>query len=132
MVMSKTKTLSVSVRRKPAEIYEFILDPENLPTWAPAFSQSVIKSGDEWRVESPDGLVTIRFVERNEFGVLDHWVTMPSGQEVLNPMRVIPNGDGSEVVFTIYQMPGMSDDKFEADAKMVESDLQTLKITLEG
>jgi len=130
--MSNSKTLSVSVGRKPAEIYDFILDPENLPRWAPAFSQSAIKSGNEWKVESPDGLVTIRFVERNEFGVLDHWVTMPSGQVVLNPMRVIPNGDGSEVVFTLYQRPGMPDDKFEADAQMVASDLQTLKITLEG
>ena len=64
--------------------------------------------------------------------VLDHVVTLPEGQLVLNPMRVVCNGEGSEVMFTLFQLGGMSDGQFAKDAKMVEADLQTLKAVLEA
>lgn len=75
--------------------------------------------------------MTIKFVERNELGVLNHYVTLSTGQRVLNPMRVIPNGYGSEVMFTLFRLPEMSDEKFAQDAKLVESDLKNLKNQLE-
>ena len=34
----------------------------------------------------------------NDFGVLDHHVTLSTGEEVFVPMRVIPNGSRSEVI----------------------------------
>ncbi|MDY0395626.1 hypothetical protein RWE15_15850 [Virgibacillus halophilus] len=43
MTITPTKTLSVSIERKANEVYEFILNPENLPQWAPAFGQSIKK-----------------------------------------------------------------------------------------
>jgi hypothetical protein len=39
--------------------------------------------------------------KRNDFGVLDHVVALPSGESVYNPLRVIPDGEASEVVFTL-------------------------------
>jgi hypothetical protein len=129
--VTNSKTLSVSIKRKPDEVYEFILNPENLPKWAPAFSQSVRKSEAEWIVETPEGPMKIRFVERNKLGVLDHYVSLTTGQEILNPMRVIPNGSGSEVMFTLFQLPHMSDKKFSEDTGLVERDLRTLKNVLE-
>jgi len=42
--------------------------------------------------------------ERNKFGILDHDVTLPSGAKVYNPMRVLPNNDGCELIFTLYQL----------------------------
>jgi len=56
---------------------------------------------------------------------------LPDGQSVLNPMRVVANGDGSEVMFTLFQLPGMSEEQFATDAGMVEADLRTLKTVLE-
>jgi hypothetical protein len=73
-----------------------------------------------------------RFVPPNELGVLDHHVELPDGQEVLNPMRVVPNGAGSEVIFTLFQRPGMSDEEFARDARTVETDLRKLKSVLEA
>jgi hypothetical protein len=77
------------------------------------------------------GRVKIKFAENNQFGVLDHDVTLPSGVKVSNPMRVSPNNDGSELVFTLYRRPEMSDQEFAEDAKSVERDLAKLKILLE-
>lgn len=46
--------------------------------------------------------------------MLDHVVTLPSGKSVYNPLRVIPDGDVSEVVFTLRRQPGMTDEQFVA------------------
>ncbi|MGH3322555.1 MAG: hypothetical protein ACRDN9_20740 [Streptosporangiaceae bacterium] len=79
------------------------------------------------------GRVTVTFAERNDFGVLDHTVTLPTGQSLYNPLRVIPDGDaGCEVVFTLRRQPEMSADDFASDAAAVSSDLETLKGVLEG
>ena len=68
---------------------------------------------------------------RNDYGVLDHDVTLPSGEIIYNPMRVTKDGSGSEVVFTLRRLPGMSDEDFERDAKAVAADLARLKQVLE-
>ena len=82
-------------------------------------------------METPDGPMRIKFVGVNEFGVLDHYVRLAPGLEILNPMRVVPNGSGSEVLFTLFQLPNMSDERFAEDARLVERDLRTLKDVLE-
>jgi hypothetical protein len=97
-----------------------------------SFCKSVRKIGDDWQMETPSGWMGIRFVRANEFGVLDHVVTLPDGQSFLNPMRVVANGDGSEVLFTFFQPPDMSDEQFAEDAAMIEADLQSLKTVLEA
>jgi hypothetical protein len=77
------------------------------------------------------GTVKVKFAEQNKFGVLDHDVTLPSGVKVYNPMRILPNKDGSELVFTLYRRPDLSDQEFTEDAKSVEKDLAKLKALLE-
>lgn len=78
------------------------------------------------------GRVIVEFAETNRFGVLDHQVTLPSGETVYNPMRVIPDGDRCEVVFTLRRREGMTDDEVADDADAVAADLATLKRVLEG
>jgi hypothetical protein len=129
----KSKTLTVSIDAPAKQVYDFAVNPENLPRWATAFVRSVKRVAGEWIIEAMDGTeVGVRFVPRNELGVLDHAVRLPSGQEITSHMRVIPNGSGSEVIFTLFQSPGMSDDDFARDAGMIQRDLQTLKGVLEA
>jgi hypothetical protein len=127
----KSKTIVVSIAVPPAAVYEFASNPENLPRWIPSFCKSVTQTNGEWVVESPLGPVVFWFAESNPFGVLDHTVKLPSGLELHNPMRVIPNGDGSEVIFTLFHTPNMNDEQYAEDAKLVDQDLRTLKRILE-
>ena len=46
-------------------------------------------------------------------------------------MRVVANGTGAEVMFTLLRTPGMTEDAFAADAAAVERDLKALKALLE-
>jgi hypothetical protein len=93
--------------------------------------RSIKKVNGDWITESPMGRVKVKFAETNKFGVLDHDVTLPSGVKVYNPMRVFPNKDGSELVFTLYRWPDMSDQEFAEDAQSVQKDLAKLKTLLE-
>ena len=132
MALLKSRTLSISIDCNPKKAYEFILNPVNLPKWAKGLSGSIKKVGEDWIAESPMGSVRVQFTDRNKFGILDHDVTLPSGIKVSNPMRVMPNGNGSEIIFTLFQQPDMSDEDYARDIGLVQQDLQNLKTIMES
>ena len=129
---SASKQISAWIDRQAADVCEYASDPAHLPDWAPGLGSSVENVDGRWFVETESGRVGFAFVERNTFGVLDHEVTLPSGEVIYNPMRVIPDGDGCEVVFSLRRLPDMSDDDFARDAGLVQADLTRLKHVLEA
>jgi hypothetical protein len=129
--MFESRTLNIRIACNPRKVADFVSDPRNLPNWAGAFCKSVRSDAGNWIVETPVGPVGLRFVARNDFGVLDHYVTPAPGIEIYVPMRVIANDDGSEVLFTLFHLPEMPKPDFDRDAAMVESDLAQLKRVLE-
>lgn len=114
-------------------VVAFVRDPRTLPRWAAGLARGDIGSTEDGGLvlDSPMGRVTVRFAPENPFGVLDHDVTLPSGEVTNNPMRVLVHPDGAEVVFTVRQGDA-SDAEFRRDAGLVEADLQRLKGLLEG
>ena len=127
----ESQHLSVHIRRSVDAVYDYASNPENLPYWAEGLSAGIELVDGDWVSISPMGRVIVEMAERNDFGVLDHWVTTPEGDSFYNPMRVIEADGGCEVVFTLRRQPGMSDDAFEADAIAIVTDLATLKGILE-
>jgi hypothetical protein len=131
VMIFEVRHISVSINRPPEQVYGFASRIENLPRWATGLGQSLRSVNGEWIADSPMGRVKIRFAERNDFGVLDHDVILESGAAIHNPLRVVPNGTGSEVIFTLFRRPGVSEEKFAEDAKWVAKDLGILKGLLE-
>jgi hypothetical protein len=129
--MSESRHLSVHVDRPAAEVYRYAGDPARLPEWAAGLAGGIAQVDGEWVADSPMGPVLVRFVPANDLGVLDHDVVLPDGTTVTNPVRVLADGDGSEVVFTLRRQPGVDDAAFEADAAAIAADLATLKRVLE-
>ena len=128
----RARTLGVSIGCPPRSVYEFVSDPENLPEWAKSFVLSVKRTGvDDWKVQTTRGPAALRFVVRNNFGVLDHYVTLSPGTRIFVPMRVVANGEGSEVVFTLFQQPDVTDEDFAKETEMAEADLKNLKTVFE-
>ena len=113
-------------------MYRYASNVERWPEWAHGLGTSVRKAGDAWIAEGPLGEVKVHFPEPNRFRVLDHDVTLPNGQTVHNAFRVIPNGEGSEVVFSVFRQPGTTDKAFGEDCGAVEKDLRKLKSILES
>jgi hypothetical protein len=128
----KSVHISVSINCPTDQVYEFASNPENLPRWAAGLGGSIKNVNGDWIAESPMGRVKVKFAEKNKFGILDHDVTLPSGAKFYNPMRVFPNNDGSELIFTLYRQPDMSDQMFTADAEAATRDMEKLKTLLEN
>lgn len=125
--------VSVTIERPPAEVYGFVAEPRNLPRWARGLSGTRVEEVDgQWVADSPMGRVRVRFAPANALGVVDHDVELPDGTIVHNPLRVLANGSGSEVVFTLFRRPATTDEAVAADAEAVRRDLLALKRLLEA
>lgn len=132
MTTCPARTVTVSIDRHWRDVYDFASLAQNFPRWAAGLGTRFERSGDEWTAEDPDGRpIRIRFPEPNELGVLDHLVIAADGTETRNAMRVIANGTGAEIMFTVLQAPAMTEAAFAADAAAVERDLNALKALLE-
>ena len=127
----ESKHLSERIDRPAREVYEFAMEPANLPRWAPGLGTAVEQVDGRWFVQTSAGRLGLAFAPRNDFGVLDHDVSLPSGEVVYNPMRVIADGDGCEIVFTLRRREGVTDEEFAADAQAVAADLARLKRLME-
>jgi hypothetical protein len=127
----ESRHLSVVIDRPAGEVYAYASNPANLPTWAAGLGTAVAEVDGQWVAESPMGRIVVAFTPQNDLGVLDHDVTLPSGETVNNPMRVIADGPASEVVFTLRRRPEMTDADFARDAEAVTADLARLKRVLE-
>ena len=127
-----TEHVTVAIDRTADAVYAYASDPAHLTEWAAGLAGASLDQVDgRWVTDSPMGRVTIDFAPQNAYGVLDHDVTLPSGETVYNPLRVVPDGDRCEVVFTVRQRPGVTDEEFAADLAAVRADLETLRDRLQ-
>ncbi|MBZ5758232.1 MULTISPECIES: SRPBCC family protein [Rhizobium] len=122
----------ITIRRDWREVYDFASKPENMPLWASGLATAFVPDGADWIAAGALGTVRIAFAPPNDFGVIDHTVTEPSGRQFYNALRVVRNGDGCEMMFTLLRVEGMTDAQFEADANHVARDLATLKGLMES
>ncbi len=122
--------ISRFIERNPSVVSAFLSDHHNLPKWAAGLSTGISEEGGVVFSESPMGKVQVRFAEGAAHGIFDHDVTLPDGKTFHNPLRVLKNENGSEVVFTLYRLPGVSDEAFEKDAATIAADLDRLAAVL--
>ena len=112
----ESRHIGVWINGSAIDVYRYASNPENLRSWAAGLSADM----------------SVEFAQPNDFGVLDHVVTLPTGEQFYNPLRVLAGGENqSEIVFTLRRSPGMSDGDFEKDAEAVAADLTALKRILE-
>ena len=127
----ESRTLSVRIDQPFGRVYDFLVDPANWNKWAFGLGKSLRRSGGGWIADSDGGTLKVLFTPRNQYGVLDHTVIRPAGAPIYVPMRLIANGSGCELLFTLFREPGISDERYNGDAKFVQSDLDRLKVLLE-
>jgi catechol 2,3-dioxygenase-like lactoylglutathione lyase family enzyme/uncharacterized protein YndB with AHSA1/START domain len=129
--MRDVRILDIGIDAPAERVYAFVAEPRNMPRWAPNFGHTIAPEGDHWVMHTAEGPVPVRFAPPNELGVLDHWVRLPVG-ELHNPMRVVPNGAGSVLTFTLFRQDGWTDAQLDEDAALVSADLAKLKAMIEA
>lgn len=131
--MHKSRTITIAVQRPWRVVFDFLIEPRNLPSWATLPDPNLVPLNDMDWVSSRNGRRTvIRFPQRNEFGILDHAIFAEGSVPMTTPMRVVANDDGAEIQYTLYQREGMSEQQFASEIEWLTSDLNALKTMLES
>jgi len=121
MPTAQSKTISVSIQRSLQEVHDFMARPASFARWASGLGRPLENDGTLWRFHGETGPVSVRFTEPNAYG-----------SEIYVPLRAIANGTATEVQLTLFRVPGMDNEKFEADVHWVLRDLNKLKELLEA
>lgn len=126
---SDTRTITIDADTK--DVVSFVGDPRNLPRWAIGFAKQVRQDGGRWVVSSGQGEIEVTIDVDEQSGTVDFRVEVAPGLEAVAYSRAVPNGDGTEYVFTQFQQPGVGDERFGQLVAAVRHELITLKALLE-
>jgi len=125
-MQQKSRTITFSVNRKTGEVFDAIL---NIP---PKMFPDAVKNNDGWWMfQGPHGEAKLKFRENAELGILDHVFEDSDGKWDV-PMRVVSNGEFSEVVITLFKPPNFTDELFEERTKEIEGIMQKMKEAIEN
>jgi hypothetical protein len=115
-------------------VYDYMAEPRNLPKWTMALGPSFRRlEQHRWIAEAPmmeTGPIIIGFSPRNRFGILDYEFAY-ADRAMSFPVRVVANGEGSEVVVTFFAMPDASEEHITSEIEWIRTDLLTLKALLQ-
>src|ERR1700759_3531456 len=106
--MNQTESRSIAISAPPKAVVDLLADGNGLPDWAPDVAPEVRAEAHHWVIGSGDGEFKIRIRTSFEAGTVDF---LAAADERLGAFsRVIPNGEGSEFLFTL-QFPEGTDSK---------------------
>ena len=123
--MGRSRTISITVEKKTGDAFDAILKipPKMMP-------DAKINDSGWWSFTGPHGKSMLKFNENKPLGILDHqYVDEESKWDV--PMRVISNGDDSEVISTIIKPESLSDEIFDERMKEIEKLMLSMKQIIE-
>lgn len=113
-----SKTITLTLNSPKSEVFSFMSRIENLPKWATEFCRELKNEGGKYKVIScnPDaGELFFRIQSEPKTGIIDMFAGPTEEQMAIFPTRVIEMSDSASVyIFTMFQMPGMSDELFNA------------------
>ena len=120
-------TITMEVNKKTGDVFNAILHIP--PKMVPDAKQI---SDGTWEFVSPlSGIpAKLKFNENKDLGILDyHYVDDEAEWNV--PMRVVPHGEKSSLIITLFKPIHFSDEKFLARMKELEQLFQQMKIIIE-
>lgn len=123
---------SVDIQAAPEKVYAFLADAMNWPQYAIVNLRSVSPGQDGWfKAVTKFGEGEIKVIGTKELGVLDHiWRDPQASWQVY--ARVVPNGEGSTFIMTLFQPPVMSGSQFDHAMKEMDTEMVKLKEILEA
>ena len=137
MPIFQTKTLTISIDAPLAKVTSDLADPATHPEWAKEFFSGPAKKTESSEVLVPapmmGGVVRFKIDADIDLGLLDLFIA-PEGADfgMPIPVRLIKNGDGVDVLWTLTRFPGMPDLAWEQGLAGMERELLALKARHEG
>jgi len=137
MTVMETHAGKVSIDAPFEEVARLVADPARAHEWGTEFFSGPLRraDSDEWVAPVPmmGGEIRYRHEADVERGMVDVYLAPPGsdfGPPL--PMRVVPNGDGADVIVVLARMPGTSTERWEQHLRDLERELETLKSLAEN
>lgn len=125
--MNRSNTQTISIAAPPEQVFDFVANPETLPVWAVGFCRHIRPDGTRWIVTTAHGEMPIRVATDRACGTIDFYFSPAPDAEMAAFSRVVPNGRGSEYVFTQFQGADMPAGDFEAQVAALGEELLVLR-----
>lgn len=124
--MSRSRTISITVKKKTGDAFDAILQaPSKM------MPDAQLNNDGWWSFTGPFGKAKLKFKENKSQGILDHqYVDQDATWDV--PMRVISNGDYSEVVITLNKPDELNDTQFDERVTEIGELFNTMKNIIES
>jgi uncharacterized protein YndB with AHSA1/START domain len=126
----RSETRTISIATPPATVLDLVGDPLQLPRWAPAFAGAVRPAGDDWLVAGAAGEARVAVRVARAQGTVDIVAARRPSEGAFT--RVIPNGDGSELIFTLCFPDGTAEPAIEQQMAVVEDELRAVRSLCEA
>lgn len=132
-----TDTVRITIDAPFDQVTADLADPSTHPEWGTEFFSGSARPGNDGdlvvTVPRMGGDVRYRVDADPEAGRIDLYLA-PEGTRFGPPLpiRVIPNGDGVDVLFTLARFPGQSEQDFQEGLASMERELENLKARHEG
>jgi uncharacterized protein YndB with AHSA1/START domain len=111
----RSETVTTVLPAPRREVFAYLSDVENLPSWATEFVRELKVEDGRHKVVNGLGEFYFRIEADEETGVIDMLAGPDETEMALFPTRVVElPGGRSAFTFTMFQGPGMSDELFEA------------------
>ena len=119
-------TRSIAVAASPVTMLAYLSEHRNLPDWAPRFAPSISERGGQLLVRRDDASeFAIRLEVSAERGTVDIVSALDPRRGAFT--RVIPNGEGSEYLFTLLFDPSTEPEVVAAQMTVVEDELAAVR-----
>ena len=124
--MGRSRTIAITVEKKTGDAFDAILKipPKMMP-------DAQLNDSGWWSFTGPYGKSMLKFNENKSLGILDHqYVDEESSWDV--PMRVVSNGDVSEVLITLNKPDEITDEQFDLRVEEISDMFNSMKNIIES
>ena len=83
-------------------------------------------------VATASGEISMRYETNESAGTIDFRFSPAAGVDAVAFSRVVPNGHGSEYIFTQFQLDAMPNEVFEGQVRALVEELQVLRALIQA
>lgn len=128
-------TRAVTIQRPFAVVAGYLSNPLTYSAWATKYFTGPVVEVDQdtYRVPTVAGERRLRVVMDVERGIFDIYLApLDQAFSYALPVRVLANGDGADVLFTLTREPELTDSEWDESLLALEHELHEIKRQLES
>jgi len=128
----RSATVTTVLQAPQATVFAYMADIEHLPEWATEFARELRRDGDDYKVVNGLGEFFFTIAADPESGVIDMFAGPTKDDVALFPSRAVALPDGRTAFsLTMFQMPGMTDELFDAQHASLQREFANIERLLQ-